>query len=298
MSYLPHISIRRAVPAALVAGMLLSILPAVTLADAPPDAVLATEWDVLQEVNQVRDNHGLAPLRMADDVREVARDRSRSMKRLDYFDHVSPSGQDAGDLLGSRQIGYRLWGEVIGWTRYIDLKPGSSWMVDWWKRSPVHREHHAQPPVQLRRRRRRPGWQPDALDDRLRQPGRPHGAGGERPASQLVLRLRADRHLRADRRPRRRPGRSRGRGPDGGRLASHRPLVGSGPASSRPAPPACRASRCSIGCPARAGARSWSAPPQRKASFDLRPGHPRLPGPRPRPRRQHRRLEHGGRSCW
>jgi hypothetical protein len=120
--------------------MLMSILPAVTMADAPPDSVLATEWDVLQEVNRVRDNQGLAPLRMAGEVREVARDRSRSMKRLNYFGHVSPAGEDAGDLLGSREIGYRMWGEVIGWTRYIDLQPGSNWMVDWWKRSPVHRD--------------------------------------------------------------------------------------------------------------------------------------------------------------
>jgi uncharacterized protein YkwD len=141
MPFLSHLSIRRAAPAALVAGLLLSILPAVTFADEPPpEAVLATEWDVLQAVNEVRGNHGLAPLRMAGDVREVARDRSRSMKRLNYFGHVSPSGQDAGDLLGSRRIGYRMWGEVIGWTRYIELKPGTKWMVDWWKRSPVHRE--------------------------------------------------------------------------------------------------------------------------------------------------------------
>ena len=141
MSFFRHIPIRRAAPAALVAGILLSILPAATMAESPPpDSVLATEWDVLQEVNRVRGNHGLAPLRMDADVREVARERSRSMKRLDYFGHVSPSGQDAGYLLGSRGVGYRYWGEVIGWTRYLDLRQGGNWMVDWWKRSPVHRE--------------------------------------------------------------------------------------------------------------------------------------------------------------
>ena len=67
----------------------------------PPDAVLSAEWAVLSEMNRVRDNQGLAPLRMAEDVREVARERSRSMKRLDYFGHVSPCGVDAGDLLAS-----------------------------------------------------------------------------------------------------------------------------------------------------------------------------------------------------
>jgi hypothetical protein len=121
--------------------MLLSILPAATMASEPaPPAVLSAEWAVLAEVNRVRDNQGLAQLRMAAGVREVARERSRSMKRLDYFAHVSPSGSDAGDLLGSRDIGLRLWGEAIGWTVYMDLDEGSRWMVDWWKNSPVHRD--------------------------------------------------------------------------------------------------------------------------------------------------------------
>lgn len=141
MASIRHIPIHRAVAATLAAGMLLSILPAATMAgsDAPP-AVLATEWDVLQEVNRVRKNHGLAPLRMAADVQEVSRERSRSMKRLGYFGHVSPSGKDAGDLLRYRRIGYRYWGEVIGWTRYMNLTQGAPWMVDWWKHSPVHRD--------------------------------------------------------------------------------------------------------------------------------------------------------------
>ena len=140
MASILTIPIRRAVPAALVAGMLLTLLPAVTLAEDPPDAVLSAEWAVLSEVNRVRDNQGLAPLRMAEDVREVARERSRSMKRLGYFGHVSPSGVDAGDLLNSNGVGYRAWGEAIGWTVYMNLDEGSRWMVDWWKNSPSHRE--------------------------------------------------------------------------------------------------------------------------------------------------------------
>jgi uncharacterized protein YkwD len=140
MAFIRTIPFRRAVPAALAVGMLLTILPAATFAETPPDAVLSAEWKVLGEVNRVRENQGLAPLRMADDVREIARERSRSMKRLDYFAHVSPNGTDAGDLLNGRGIAYRYWGEAIGWTVNMDLDPGSRWMVDWWKNSPVHRE--------------------------------------------------------------------------------------------------------------------------------------------------------------
>ena len=140
MSSIRTIPIRRAAPAALVVGMLLTLLPAVTLAADPPDPVLSAEWAVLSEVNRFRDNQGLGPLRMAEDVREVSRERSRSMKRLDYFGHVSPSGNDASDLLRSSGVGYRAWGEVIGWTVNMELGEGSRWMVDWWKNSPVHRE--------------------------------------------------------------------------------------------------------------------------------------------------------------
>jgi uncharacterized protein YkwD len=139
MSPIRTILTRRAASAALAAGMLLTLLPAATFA-APPPSVQSAEWDVLAEINAVRANHDLAPLRMTTGVRLVARDRSVSMKRLDYFDHVSPGGLDAADLLNRRDISYRYWGEIIGWTVNMGLGEGARWMVDWWKNSPVHRE--------------------------------------------------------------------------------------------------------------------------------------------------------------
>jgi uncharacterized protein YkwD len=135
-----QIPLRRAVTAALAVGMVLSLMPATAAADSDvPDSVLATEWAVLGEVNRIRGNRGLAPLRMAEGVRDLARERSRSMKRLDYFGHVTPGGQHAGDLLSAAGIGYRWWGEVIGWTRHLTLAQGTTWMVDWWLNSPDHR---------------------------------------------------------------------------------------------------------------------------------------------------------------
>lgn len=134
------IPIRRAIPAALVAGMLLTVLPAGTMAyNPPPHPVKATEWKVLSHMNQFRQRNGLAPLRMAGGVRVVARDRSRSMKNGDYFGHVSPSGTTAGSLLRNRAISHAFWGEAIGWTSNMDLNEGARWMVDWWKGSSSHR---------------------------------------------------------------------------------------------------------------------------------------------------------------
>jgi cysteine-rich secretory family protein len=141
MSTFRRVLSRRAVPAALALGMLMSILPAgMTMASDRPDGVVAAEWDVLTEINRVRNNHGLTGLRMAGGVRGVALDRSQSMKRQDYFGHVSPGGVDAGDMLRARGIPHSYWGEVIGWTVGFDLDYGARWMVNWWKNSPVHRD--------------------------------------------------------------------------------------------------------------------------------------------------------------
>lgn len=139
MSSIRLIPVRRAVPAALVAGMLLSILPAATMAGDGP-TIASAEPAVLHEVNRIRGNHGLAPLLMDGEVQGVAGERSGSMARLGYFGHVAPNGQDAGDLLRKRGINYRYWGEVIGWTRHMGLDEGGRWMVDWWMDSPTHRD--------------------------------------------------------------------------------------------------------------------------------------------------------------
>jgi uncharacterized protein YkwD len=135
------IPIRRATAAALVVGMMLTIFPAATMAStSQPSEVTVADWDVLAEVNQVRANHGLGALRMDERVRDLATDRSRSMRDLDYFGHVQPNGLNAGDILRNRDISARYWGEIIGWTVNMDLTEGGVWMVDWWKNSPVHRE--------------------------------------------------------------------------------------------------------------------------------------------------------------
>jgi uncharacterized protein YkwD len=134
-------AILRVILVALATGIFGSLLPAPTSAARPSsDQVTAPEWEVLAEVNRLRGARGLAPLRMAPDVQEVARDRSSSMRRLGYFAHSSPSGRDAGDLLGARGMRRHGWGEVIGRTRRMGLGYGSRWMVDWWMDSRVHRE--------------------------------------------------------------------------------------------------------------------------------------------------------------
>lgn len=137
------IPIRRAATAALAGAMLLSVLPAATsmASTEPLPEIKAAEWQVLSQMNQVRANNGLKPLRMATRVRLVARDRSRSMKNQSYFAHTSPTGATAGSMLSSRGVKYNFWGENIGWTKHMGNEEGVKWMVDWWKNSPPHRRN-------------------------------------------------------------------------------------------------------------------------------------------------------------
>jgi uncharacterized protein YkwD len=131
----------RVILVAVAIGIVGSLVTVATATERPvPSQVAATEQDVLDQVNRRRQARGSPALRMAPGVQEVAGERSRSMERLGYFAHTSPFGLDAGDLLASRGLGRRAWGEVIGRTRRMGLDPGSRWMVDWWMHSPPHRE--------------------------------------------------------------------------------------------------------------------------------------------------------------
>ncbi len=135
------IPIRRAATAALAGAMILTILPAATTLAAPdaPPAVRAIEWKFLVQMNQARERHGLGPLRMDSGVREVARDRSRSMRDGNYFDHVSPAGVTAGDMLRNRHIQHNSWSEVIAATRLLPLDESPAQIMDAWMRSEGHR---------------------------------------------------------------------------------------------------------------------------------------------------------------
>jgi len=133
------ISIRRAAAAALAGAMILSILPAATLgATEPPREVKQAEWKVLGLMNHYRASRGLAPLRMAQQVRRVARDRSRDMRNKNYFAHGSPSGQSAGTMMHSRGIRHWGWGENIGRISFLGWDKTTRGMFEGWQGSSGH----------------------------------------------------------------------------------------------------------------------------------------------------------------
>lgn len=135
------ITIGRVATAALAAVMSLSLLPAATVGyDEPPRVVRQAEWKALGAINNLRIERGLKPLRMAQRVRLVARDRSRDMRSYSYFSHASPSGSDAAALLGQRNVSYMAGSENIGWISFTDTwEKTARAMVRGWFGSSGHR---------------------------------------------------------------------------------------------------------------------------------------------------------------
>ena len=65
------------------------------------------EQEVLELTNQVRREAGLAPLRLNDTLRGVARGHAQDMADNDFVDHVGSDGSNLGDRI--RRTDYRGW---------------------------------------------------------------------------------------------------------------------------------------------------------------------------------------------
>lgn len=133
------ITVRAAAAAALATVMTIALLPAATMgANGTSLELVESERQVLHLINDYRDAHGLAPLRMDHRVRRVARARSRDMRDLSYFSHGSPTGQSAGTMMANRGISHWGWGENIGRISFFGWDPTNQAMVGGWKASAGH----------------------------------------------------------------------------------------------------------------------------------------------------------------
>jgi uncharacterized protein YkwD len=100
----------------------------------------ALETAVLGDVNRVRAQHGLGPLRVSARLVAAASQHSREMARRGYFSHDSADGSAFWKRLerfyGSAH--YRFWsvGENLLWSSPDVDAPGA---VDMWMKSPPHR---------------------------------------------------------------------------------------------------------------------------------------------------------------
>jgi uncharacterized protein YkwD len=90
---------------------------------------------MLNLVNKERTTHGLKPLKINDELREVARQHSYEMFKLSYFDHVSPVSGTPFDRIDSAKIRYITAGENIAYAPSVDIAH------DGLMNSPKHRDN-------------------------------------------------------------------------------------------------------------------------------------------------------------
>ncbi|MGZ4352344.1 MAG: CAP domain-containing protein [Gaiellaceae bacterium] len=95
---------------------------------------------VLVQVNEVRRQHGLAPLKLSAKLSAAAAQHSRQMGQDGYFAHESADGaafwKRVGRYYPSRGFGYWSVGENLLWASPDVDGPGA---LDLWMHSPEHR---------------------------------------------------------------------------------------------------------------------------------------------------------------
>jgi uncharacterized protein YkwD len=103
-------------------------------------AMRALESRVLVDINRVRAQHGLAPLRLSPRLNAAASQHSREMARVGYFSHSSADGGAFWRRIARfyTSSGYSSWsvGENLLWSSPDVDAPGA---VKMWMASPEHR---------------------------------------------------------------------------------------------------------------------------------------------------------------
>ena len=134
---------RSAVVVALVA--LLGAFVAPTAAPAPPDraaALSSLESDVFRNLNQIRAEHGLRPVRLSARLTAAADQHSREMGADGYFEHDSHDGTAFWKRISHfyAAAGYGYWsvGENLLWS---SPDVGASKALELWMQSPEHRKN-------------------------------------------------------------------------------------------------------------------------------------------------------------
>ncbi|WP_309089187.1 S-layer homology domain-containing protein [Domibacillus sp.] len=100
----------------------------------------AIEKAIGQLVNEERAKHGLAPVKLVNDVSFVARTKSKDMHDRGYFDHNSPTYGSPFDMLTDFGLRYSAAGENIA-AGYADAAS----VMEGWMNSPGHRSNILNP---------------------------------------------------------------------------------------------------------------------------------------------------------
>ena len=125
-----------------VVGLCIAAGPAGATANRPAAALSALEQGVLSDINSLRGDHGLAPLRLSSALTAAARQHSTEMAARGYFSHNSAGGSSFDKRIARYYpiAGMHYWsvGENLLWSS-PDVDAGGA-LTMWWN-SPEHRKN-------------------------------------------------------------------------------------------------------------------------------------------------------------
>jgi uncharacterized protein YkwD len=125
-----------------VVGLCLAAGPAGATANRPAASLSTLEQGVLADINSLRRDHGLAPLRLSTALTAAARQHSTEMAARGYFSHNSANGSSFDKRIARYYPigGTHFWsvGENLLWSS-PDVDAGGALSM-WWN-SPEHRKN-------------------------------------------------------------------------------------------------------------------------------------------------------------
>lgn len=72
-----------------------------------------SETELVNSINDLRDQYGLPPLIVDPELTQIALYRSNDQAQRHYFSHITPDGQDVFDLLDQAGVNYTYAGENL-----------------------------------------------------------------------------------------------------------------------------------------------------------------------------------------
>ncbi len=125
-----------------IAGLWVAASPAGASSQRPTASLSTLEGGVLADINALRKEHGLAPLRLSARLSAAARQHSTEMAARGYFSHDSANGSSFDRRIARYYPigGSHFWsvGENLLWSS-PDVDAGSA--LDMWWNSPEHRKN-------------------------------------------------------------------------------------------------------------------------------------------------------------
>jgi uncharacterized protein YkwD len=125
-----------------VVALCIAVAPAGATAKKPATAMRSLEQGVLANINALRRQHGLAPLRMSSKLTAAAKRHSTDMAARGYFSHTSANGTSFDRRIARfyPSGGSRYWsvGENLLWSS-PDVDPAGA--LEMWLNSPPHRKN-------------------------------------------------------------------------------------------------------------------------------------------------------------